>query len=100
MTDKKVADPKASRNDGGDTSTHLRDPSCLLDIRKSDSERLRINISEYRGRTFIDLRVWYSIESGDFKPGRAGVSLRPDQVAEIVQGLLVAARAIEPKGAN
>jgi hypothetical protein len=72
----------------------------FLDIRKSDSERLRITISEYRGRTFIDLRVWYSIESGEFKPGRAGVSLRPDQIAEVVQGLLVASRAIDPKGAN
>ncbi|EIN02291.1 hypothetical protein WQE_04862 [Paraburkholderia hospita] len=74
--------------------------SAFLDIRKSDSERLRINISDYRGRTFIDLRVWYSTEAGEYKPGRAGVSLRPDQVAQVVQGLLVASRAVDPKGAN
>ena len=72
----------------------------LVDIRKSDSERLRINISEYRGRTFIDLRVWYSTESGEYKPGRAGVSLRPDQIGEVVQGLLVASRAVDPRGTN
>ncbi len=76
------------------------DANTFLDIRKSDSERIRINISDYRGRTFIDLRVWYSTENGEFKPGRAGVSLRPDQIAEVVQGLLVASRAIDPKGAN
>ncbi|MCC8396313.1 transcriptional coactivator p15/PC4 family protein [Paraburkholderia sp. MMS20-SJTR3] len=74
--------------------------ATFLDIRKSDSERLRVTVSEYRGRTFIDLRVWYSIESGDYKPGRAGVSLRPDQIAEVVQGLLVASRALDPNGAN
>lgn len=74
--------------------------NAFLDIRKSDSERLRINISAYKGRTFIDLRVWYSTASGEFKPGRAGVSLRPDQIAEVVQGLMVASRAIDPKGAN
>jgi hypothetical protein len=73
---------------------------AFLDIRKSDSERLRIQISEYRGRTFIDFRVWYSIESGEFKPGRAGVTIRPDQVSEVVQGLMLAARAIDPKGAS
>ena len=102
MTDKKMADPKASQNDvtGTYPNSVSRDPSCLLDIRKSDSERIRINISDYRGRTFIDLRVWYSTESGEFKPGRAGVSLRPDQIAEVVQGLLVASRAIDLKGAN
>ncbi len=74
--------------------------NTFLDIRKSDGERLRINISDYRGRSFIDLRVWYSTESGEYKPGRAGVSLRPDQVAQVVQGLLVASRAVDPKGAN
>lgn len=76
------------------------DTNTFLDIRKSDSERLRINISEYKGRTFIDLRVWYSTGNGELKPGRAGVSLRPDQVAEVVQGLMVASRAVDPKGAN
>ncbi|RAS35856.1 transcriptional coactivator p15/PC4 family protein [Paraburkholderia bryophila] len=74
--------------------------ATFLDIRKSDSERLRITVSEYRGRTFIDLRVWYSVDSGEFKPGRAGVSLRPYQIAEVTQGLLLASRAIDPRGAN
>jgi hypothetical protein len=74
--------------------------AAFLDIRKSDSERLRVTISEYRGRTFIDLRVWYSTENGELKPGRAGVSLRPDQIAEVTQGLLLASRAIDPRGTN
>ncbi|WP_144142635.1 transcriptional coactivator p15/PC4 family protein [Paraburkholderia sp. BCC1884] len=74
--------------------------ASFLDIRKSDSERLRVTISEYRGRSFIDLRVWYVTESGEFKPGRAGITLRPDQIPEITQGLLLASRAIDPKGAN
>lgn len=69
----------------------------FLDIRKSDSERLRVTISEYRGRTFIDLRVWYATEGAECKPGRAGVTLRPDQVPEITRALHVAAQAIDPK---
>jgi Transcriptional Coactivator p15 (PC4) len=73
---------------------------AFLDIRRSDSERLRITISEYRGRTFVDLRVWYSTDSGEFKPGRAGVTLRPEQIPEVCQSLVLAARAIDSKGAN
>jgi Transcriptional Coactivator p15 (PC4) len=76
------------------------DSTTFLDLRKSDSERLRIQIGQYRGRTFIDLRVWYSTEFGEYKPSRAGVSLHPGQVAEVVQGLLVASRAIDPKGVS
>ncbi|WOD18964.1 transcriptional coactivator p15/PC4 family protein [Paraburkholderia kirstenboschensis] len=103
MTDEKKADPQASQKNSK-ASAHANTSStagtAFIDLRKSDSERLRITISEYRGRTLVDLRVWYSTESGEFKPGRAGVSLRPDQVPEIVQGLMLAARAIDPKGAN
>ena len=71
---------------------------AFLDIRRSDSERLRITISEYRGRTFVDLRVWYSAESGEFRPGRAGLTIRPEQMAEVMQGMLMVSRAIDPKG--
>ncbi|QBQ98483.1 hypothetical protein E1956_03345 [Paraburkholderia pallida] len=74
-------------------------PIEFLDIRRSDSERLRVTVSEYRGRVLIDLRVWYSTESGEFKPSRAGVSLRPEQIGEVVQALMLAARAVDPKGA-
>ncbi|MGN6259616.1 MAG: transcriptional coactivator p15/PC4 family protein [Ralstonia sp.] len=72
----------------------------FLSLRRSDSERLRVTVGEYRGRTLIDLRIWYSTESGQYKPSRAGISLRPDQVAEVTQGLMLAARAADPKGLN
>jgi hypothetical protein len=84
-------------------TTHVTEGAggtIFLDIRKSDSERLRIQISDYRGRTFIDFRTWYSTENGELKPGRAGVTIRADQVSQVVQGLMLAARAIDPKGAN
>ncbi|MDN8065942.1 transcriptional coactivator p15/PC4 family protein [Burkholderia vietnamiensis] len=74
--------------------------TCFLDARRSDSERLRVTVSEYRGRTLVDLRIWFSTESGEFKPGRAGVSLRPEQVGEVMQALRLAAQAADPKGAN
>lgn len=75
-------------------------PTEFLDIRRGDSERLRVTVSEYRGRTLVDLRVWYSTDSGEFKPGRAGVSLRPEQVGEVMRALRLAAQAVDPKGAN
>ncbi|WP_321808078.1 transcriptional coactivator p15/PC4 family protein [Burkholderia sp. BCC1993] len=74
--------------------------TCFLDTRRSDSERLRITVSEYRGRTLVDLRVWFVTDGGEWKPGRAGVSLRPDQVGEVMQALRLAAQAADPKGVN
>jgi hypothetical protein len=75
-------------------------PTAFLDVRRSDSERLRITVSEFRGRTLVDLRIWYAAESGEWKPGRAGVSLRPDQIGEVMQALRLAAQAADPQGAR
>lgn len=70
----------------------------FLNLRRSDSECLRVTVGEYRGRTLIDLRVWFRDESGEWKPGRAGVSLRPEQAGEVMQALRLAAQAADPAG--
>ncbi|WP_306714365.1 transcriptional coactivator p15/PC4 family protein [Burkholderia dolosa] len=74
--------------------------TCLLDLRRSDTERLRVTVGEYRGRTLIDVRVWFVVDGGAWKPGRAGVSLRPEQAGEVMQALRLAVLAADPKGAN
>lgn len=70
----------------------------FLNLRRSDSERLRVTVGEYRGRILVDFRIWYLAASGEYKPGRAGISLLPDQVAEVTQGLMLAAQAANPRG--
>ncbi|WP_233343576.1 transcriptional coactivator p15/PC4 family protein [Burkholderia cepacia] len=70
----------------------------FLDLRRSDSERLRVTVGEYRGRMLVDLRIWFATDRGEWKPGRAGVSLRPDQVSEVMQALRLAAQAADPMG--
>jgi len=82
---------------GNDTAPSAAGTS-FLDIRRSDSERLRVTVSEYRGRVLVDLRIWFAAEYGEWKPGRAGVSLRPDQVGEVMQALRLAAQAADPAG--
>ncbi|WP_165651200.1 transcriptional coactivator p15/PC4 family protein [Burkholderia gladioli] len=70
----------------------------FLDIRRSETERLRVTMDEYRGRMLVDVRVWYVEPGGEWKPGRSGVSLRPEQLAQVVQALMLAARAVDPNG--
>ncbi|MDN7950417.1 transcriptional coactivator p15/PC4 family protein [Burkholderia multivorans] len=105
MSPKKMADPQASQdkknlNSNANVNTNGAPGTCFLDLRRSDSERLRVTVSEYRGRTLIDVRIWFVVDGGEWKPGRAGVSLRPEHVAELMQALRLAAVAADPKGAN
>jgi hypothetical protein len=99
MTDKKMADPKASQNNTpSNVNTAANAGTVFLDLRKSDTEHLRIAVREHRGRTFIDLRNWFVGSDEAWHPSDKGVTLRPDQVPEIVRGLMLAGQAFDPKG--
>ncbi|MBB5501547.1 transcriptional coactivator p15/PC4 family protein [Paraburkholderia sp. MM5384-R2] len=71
----------------------------VLDLQKNARERLRIMHKVFKGKEYIDLRVWYADENGDYQPSRSGVSIRPDQLAEVVRGLTLASREL-PQGGN
>jgi hypothetical protein len=97
MTDKKMAAPWSSRevkninvNVSTLPATHRDMP--VLDLQKGPRERLRIVHTNYKGRSYIDLRIWYVDTDGEYKPSARGVSIRPEHLAQVVQGLMLAAR--------
>lgn len=101
MQTKKMADPQASHNQSSPSNGNTRvDRAVVLEVQKNSTERLRVSVSEYRGRTFVDLRTWFVGDDGEYRPSGKGVTIRPAQVAEIVQGLMLAARAADPQGAR
>ncbi|MFM0160669.1 transcriptional coactivator p15/PC4 family protein [Paraburkholderia sediminicola] len=71
----------------------------VVDIQKNSRERLRITHTTYKGRPYIDFRVWFVDEAGDYQPSRSGVSIRPDQLAEVMRGLALAGRELPTGGA-
>jgi hypothetical protein len=100
---KKMADPKASQNNTYSSAKPITDAehgAQFLDLRKSDSERLRVQVKEYRGRVYIDLRTWYVAEDGEYRPSSKGVTIKPTQVPEVVQALMLAGQSFDPKEAT
>ncbi len=75
-----------------------RQRPIFAEIQKSSTQRLRVEVVEFHGSTYVDLRIWVAGAGGEWKPSGRGVSMRPSQIAQIVQGLLLAARAIDPQG--
>jgi hypothetical protein len=84
---------------GNDTSASVPD-ACFLDVHRSGSERLRVQIRQYRGREFLDVRCWYLANDGEYHPSQKGVTFNPSQLAELVQALMIAGRAFDAKGVN
>lgn len=68
----------------------MADSSELITIvRKSSREEYRFTRETYQGRTFAQVRVWYGVDGGEMKPGRAGISVKPDRLDEVIAALQV-----------
>ncbi|SAL75804.1 Transcriptional Coactivator p15 (PC4) [Caballeronia arvi] len=100
MTDKKKANPKASQNDADNSSSDAEHLVRFLDAVKNASERLRVDVKTYRGSTYIDIRVWYVTDDGDYRPSSKGVTLKPTMAPELLRGIALAARSFDPREAN
>ena len=64
----------------------------IKDIKKNNNEIVRIEVSEYKGRDLINIRIWYqSIDgaSGElvFKPTQKGVTLNIAEFEELKDGI-------------
>jgi hypothetical protein len=50
------------------------------DIERSETEVLRISAEEYKGRKYVDIRIYFANDDGEWKPTKKGVTIQPDKV--------------------
>jgi len=63
----------------------------IKDIERNNNEIIRIEVSEFKGKELINLRIWYKAidNNGDiiFKPTQKGVALNISQYKELKDGI-------------
>ena len=65
--------------------------NIIEQVQKNSNEVYRISEKEYEGYKFIDVRIYYMDKSsGEWKPTRKGISLMPDKVPGVIEGILKA----------
>ena len=47
----------------------------IADIERNSREIIRVEVSEFKGRELINLRIWYTHIDGTYKPTQKGVAL-------------------------
>jgi hypothetical protein len=67
----------------------------IKDIEKNATNKIRVSITEFKGNNYIDVRVYYEDEGGEYKPTKKGVTFRPDQISQLMDGLLQAEKEIK-----
>jgi hypothetical protein len=59
----------------------------LLELRRGESDVLRVVRKTYEGKPFTDLRVFFRADDGQLRPTKKGCSIRDREVAEVVAAL-------------
>jgi Transcriptional Coactivator p15 (PC4) len=67
----------------------------ITEIQKNLKERVRVSIEEYRGHKFIDLRVYFEAQEGDWRPTKKGIALNHECIDSVIQALQDASRNLE-----
>jgi hypothetical protein len=67
----------------------------ICEIEKNMKERIRVSIEEYRGSTFVDLRVYWEDEQGEWRPSKKGIALNGDCIDQVIEALQKARKELE-----
>jgi hypothetical protein len=54
------------------------------DIVRNETEVLRISAEEFKGRKYVDVRVYFENDEGEWKPTKKGITIQPDKIEEFV----------------
>jgi len=60
------------------------------EIEKNSKEKIIVSINEFKGKTFLDLRVHFEEEkSGEYKPTKKGISISAKNIDGIINLLVL-----------
>jgi hypothetical protein len=71
----------------------MADAKILATIERSDTEQLQISVSEYKGKSYLNMRIYYTTDEGNtWLPTKKGVTFSPEQL-DILTEAIEAAKA-------
>ncbi len=71
--------------------------SYIKDIEKSKTEIIRIEVTEYKGEKYLNIRIWFKDKNTEeFKPTQKGVTIRGNQYEDFKTAIHEAANFLLP----
>ena len=76
----------------------MAETKVLTTIPRSATEEIQIAINEYRGKQYLDLRVYYTTDDGlNWNPTKKGVTFSPEKLTDLKNAI---EQAISEFGVN
>ena len=77
----------------------MADAKILATIERSDTEQLQISVSEYKGKSYLNMRIYYTTDEGaTWLPTKKGVTFTPDQLDLLTEAIEAARQEFMAEG--
>jgi len=68
----------------------------LAKIPRGATEEIQVKISEYKGKKYLDLRIFYTVDSGaTWLPTKKGVAVYPENIELLKEAIELAQKEFE-----
>jgi hypothetical protein len=71
------------------------DRKVLHEFKRNSEETLRVSLSHFKGRTYIDIRLFYEDANGELQPTKKGITVTPELWDELRAGIARADEALQ-----
>jgi hypothetical protein len=61
----------------------MAEDKVVAQFKRNPTEEVRAGIKEFKGRRYLDVRIYYMDDQGEWKPTRKGISLATDFMPEL-----------------
>ena len=62
--------------------------SQIVEIKKNKTNYVQIELRDYEGRPFVDVREFYDAEDGKRLPTKKGITFSPKVLEQVIEGLV------------
>ncbi|ROQ90975.1 transcriptional coactivator p15/PC4 family protein [Desulfosoma caldarium] len=64
-------------------------------FQKNALEEIRVALNVFRGKEYIDIRIYYKGDDGEYRPSKKGVTLSPELLPDLQDAVKKLEEALE-----
>jgi Transcriptional Coactivator p15 (PC4) len=73
------------------------DRTVIHEFKRNAEETMRVSLSVFKGKTYIDFRLFYTDANGELAPTKKGVTITPELWDEFRTGVAAAEQLLQDK---
>jgi hypothetical protein len=77
----------------------MADDRIIDSFKRNATEEVRATLRTYRGKQYLDVRIYYLDDAGEFKPTKKGINLSVELLGELTKMIDKLAKAIQADAA-